>query len=121
MSSRTSILIAEDDCFVQELLQSMLGEDHRIVCATTIREASVVLRTTSVDLIILDSVLRGHKSDEVAALAGMLGIPVIGMSEHAREPLLRHACLKKPFAVDTMLCEVRSALEQRCVASCSAT
>jgi DNA-binding response OmpR family regulator len=112
-----NILIVEDDPQVMELLQTLLSEEFRINCATTVAEARAFLRSSLVDLVILDSALPDGRGDEIARLAKALGASIIVMCDHAGGPLGGHPCLRKPFYVDTMMGEVRSALEQALTSS----
>ena len=90
----------------------MLREEYRVNCATTAAEARVFLRSSVVDLLILDSVLPDGNANDIAMSAETLRVPVIGLTSHNGGALKNHICLKKPFSVDTMLAEVRSALGQ---------
>jgi DNA-binding NtrC family response regulator len=114
----SNILIVEDEPLVIEVLQMILSEQYRTCYATTIIEARSCLRSSVVDVIILDKVLPDGNAREIVPLAEELGIPVIQMTGYPQDSAQpqKHPCLMKPFEPDTLLNEVRLALERRLLA-----
>ena len=115
MAWASDVLIATGDPLLMEAIQSLLSDEQRISSATTAGEARVFLRSSVLDLIILDSALPDGRFEDIVALAEMLHVSIIVMAEHPREPLSRHPYLTKPFAAETLLNEVRSVLEHHLV------
>jgi len=93
----------------------ILGEQYSTCCATTIGEARAFLRSSVLDVIIIDNVLPDGNGREIVSLAEELGISVIQMTGYPRDgdQPQKHPCLMKPFAPDTLLNEVQLALERR--------
>lgn len=115
MAWASDVLIATGDPLLMEAIQSLLSDEQRISSATTAGEARVFLRSSVLDLIILDSALPDGRFEDIVALAEMLHVSIIAMAEHPREPHSRHPYLAKPFAAKTLLNEVRSVLEHHLV------
>jgi len=105
-----------------EVLQSVVSAEYRTSCAATVGEARAFLRTSAVDLVLLDCRLADGHGDDIAALAETMGVPIITMSgypdEQGRSP--RHPHLKKPFSAAMLLHKMRSLLERRLVACAGA-
>jgi CheY-like chemotaxis protein len=114
-----SILVVEDSSGVALVLQALLeGEGYRVLSATSIKEAIELLRTTPVDLILTDAFSSTPQAalDSVAPLLEAAGrIPVALLSGHQislEDAQARGFCavIPKPFAVDTLLDEIRHCL-----------
>lgn len=110
------VLVVDDYpgiCPVVQMALEALG-DFRVSSALTADEALPILDRDRPDLIILDAVMPGMRSIDLAADAAARAIPLILMTgeEVASEGLTgvgwRH--LDKPFRLDTLLAEVRATL-----------
>jgi DNA-binding response OmpR family regulator len=108
-------MVVENEPLVMEVLYGVLSEGNSVRCATTVEEACAFLRTSVVDLVLLDSVLPDGRGDDVMGLAEKFGVSVITMSGYPRDQSSgsKHGHLSKPFSVDTMLSEVQAVLRHR--------
>jgi CheY-like chemotaxis protein len=113
MTFRLNVLIVEGEPLVMEVLRSILDDDYRVNCATTVAEALAFLRTSVVDLLLLDNLLPDGKGDDVAEMAESLGVAIIRMAGYPSETsfIQKAPCLMKPFGADILLSEVRLSLK----------
>jgi len=114
MASRFHILIVEDEPLIVEVLQGTLESEYCVSSANTVEQALAFLRTSQVDVVLLDSILPDGRSAAVARAAETLGAVVIEMSgypevmgalERSERPFL---C--KPFGPELLLSTIGSAL-----------
>ena len=73
MASHSHILIVEDDPFIVEVLTAMLELDYSISSANSVGEALAFLRTSHVDVVLVDMVLPDGRGAEVACVAEGVG------------------------------------------------
>ena len=57
MANGIHILIVEDEPLVLDVLQTMLETEYRVSSASTVEEAHAILRTSHIDLVLIDAVL----------------------------------------------------------------
>jgi len=111
------VLVIDDQPPIRNVVETALEEDgaYRVSGVPTGDEALACFDADAPDLIVLDLVMPGMHGLEVAAHACARGIPVVLMTgEPAMAATLeRLACphLHKPFRMEQLLAEVRSALE----------
>ena len=114
MASRFHILVVEDEPFVLDALQTTLETEYRVSSAGTVEEAHAILRTSHVDIALIDSVLPDGRGAEVAVFAERTGTPVIEMTGYAPEHVGLDASdrqhLFKPFGANVLLSTVWHAL-----------
>ncbi|HEY2618514.1 MAG TPA: response regulator [Acetobacteraceae bacterium] len=112
MASRFHILIVEDEQLIVEVLNGTLEFEYHVSSAATVRDALAFLRTSRVDVVLLDSILPDGCGVEVARAAEAVGAAVIEMSGYPEvmEGLQRsgrpHLC--KPFGQDLLLATIAS-------------
>ena len=116
MASRAHILVVEDEPSVLEILQETLEESYRISSAGTVGDACAVLRTSHVDLVLVDLGLPDGHGDVVAAHAETRSIPEIFLSGYANvmDNMQNNnwPYLMKPFGLNTLNAAVSSVLER---------
>jgi DNA-binding response OmpR family regulator len=83
MASRRHILVVEDEPLVMELLMAVLEEFYRVSSAGTVGDACAFLRTSDVDLVLVDWSLPDGHGDSVATYAETRSIAAIMMSGYA--------------------------------------
>ncbi len=116
------ILIVEDDPLVLGIVARILEEaGYSVASATNGQEALDLVAATPVDLVILDMVMPGLKSEVVldrlrasgSTAKILLSSGYSVEAEGIRETLerTRHPLLTKPYDPDSLLCAVRRALE----------
>ena len=114
MASRCHVLIVEDDPLIVDVLVASLELEYRVSSVNTVGAALAFLRTSHVDVVLIDSVLPDGRGTEVACFADGLGAAVIEMSgypqvmedlEHSARPHLL-----KPFGVQVLLSTIGHAL-----------
>jgi DNA-binding NtrC family response regulator len=117
MASRFHILVVEDDPLVLDTLQMTLEGMHRVSLARTMEQACAVLRTSHVDVALIDRVLPDGRGSEVAVIAEAAGAAVIEMTGYPPESVGLDArerpYLMKPFQVDVLLSTVADLLHDR--------
>jgi CheY-like chemotaxis protein len=69
MASRFHILIVEDEQLIVEVLNGTLEFEYHVSSAVTVREALAFLRTSHVDLVLLDSILPGRSGHRNVGLS----------------------------------------------------
>jgi len=111
------ILIVEDDPYVLDVLQTTLELEYHVSSANSVGEALAFLRTSHVDIVLVDSVLPDGRGNDVASFAARAGTAVVSMSGYPEEMVdlergaQRHLC--KPFGVKLLLTAVEHALHER--------
>ena len=111
MPIRRSILIADDEFGLADMLREMLGEyDYDVTLAINGRLALDILRERRVDVVITDLMMPVMDGLELAtvmrASSTLRGIPIILMTSLPSEPKaakLYDAVLRKPFTPELLL------------------
>jgi len=115
MGSRLHILIVEDEPLVLEVLQATLEADYRVSSVATIGEARACLRTSHIDLVLVDWGLPDGRGETLAEFAEELGVPAVMMSGHPAglQGSTGHSrpYLMKPFKVTELEAEIQSLLQ----------
>jgi two-component system, OmpR family, catabolic regulation response regulator CreB len=116
MASRWHILIVEDEPSVLEVLQETLEESYRVSSVGTVGDACAFLRTSHVDLVLVDWGLPDGHGDVVAAYAETRNVAAIMMSGHPNgmDGVQNNSrpYLMKPFGLKTLSATVSSALDR---------
>jgi DNA-binding response OmpR family regulator len=112
---RQHVLIVEDAADVRDVLQEILQSGfYAVTPAATIKEAREVLRSSHVDLVLVDSILPDGRGDEIILTAADLSVPSIMMSGYPQEIACMEnsggAYLAKPFKSSVLLAEIRRIL-----------
>ena len=114
MAGRFHVLVVEDEPLVLEAIQTTLEEQYRVSSARTVGEAQAILRTSHIDVAIVDNVLPDGRGADVAVLADEVGVWVIEMTGYPQGSVDLDASdrprLFKPFTLSTLLSTVESAL-----------
>ena len=114
MPSRFHVLIVEDEPLIVEVLQGALELEYRVSSASTAGQALAFLRTSHVDVVLVDSVLPDGRGAEVARVAETFGAAVIGMSGYPQDmddlQRSQRIYLCKPFGPGALLSAIESAL-----------
>ena len=117
MADRCHVLIVEDDPLIVDVLVASLELRFRVSSVNTVGAALAFLRTSHVDVVLIDSILPDGRGTEVACFADGLGAAVIEMSgyPHVMEDLEHSARphLLKPFGVQVLLSTIGHALRER--------
>jgi DNA-binding response OmpR family regulator len=99
-----------------DVLVASLESDYRVSSVSTVGTAIAFLRTSHVDVVLVDAVLPDGWGTEVARLASDLGVAVIEMSgyPHVMDDLERSERLHllKPFGVWALLSAIGNALQK---------
>src|ERR1700743_1588324 len=105
MASRRHILAVGDEPLFMELLLAALEEFYRVSSAGTVGNACAFLRTSDVDLVLVDWNLPDGHGDSVATYAETRGVAAIMMSGYAsgmdEVQNNRWPYLMKPFGIET--------------------
>jgi DNA-binding response OmpR family regulator len=113
MADRSHILIVEDDPLIVDIMVASLEADFRVSSVNTVAAAIAFLRTSHVDVALIDKILPDGRGTEVACCADGFGTAVIEMSGYPQEmDHLEHSTrlhLLKPFGIQAfrqskMLC-----------------
>ena len=108
------VLIVEDEPFVLDVLQTMLETLYHVSSAPTVAEAQAILRTSHIDVALIDSALPDGRGVDVAVLAYNVGAAVIEMTGDPQEHIGLVASgrphLFKPFRANVLLATVGEAL-----------
>lgn len=108
------VLIVEDEPLVLDVLQTMLETLYHVSSAPTVAEAQAILRTSHIDVALIDSVLPDGRGADVAVLAYNVGAAVIEMTGDPQEHIGLVASgrphLFKPFRANVLLATVGDAL-----------
>ena len=114
MPSRFHVLIVEDEPLIVEVLQGALELEYRVSSASTAGQALAFLRTSHVDVVLVDSVLPDGRGAEVARVAETFGAAVIAMSGYPQDmddlQRSQRLYLCKPFGPGALLSAIESAL-----------
>ena len=114
MANGIHILIVEDEPLVLDALQTTLETEYRVSSVRTVEEAHAILRTSHIDVAIIDSVLPDGRGAEVTVLAERAGATVIEMTGYSPEHVGLDANdrqhLFKPFGANVLLSTVEQAL-----------
>jgi CheY-like chemotaxis protein len=111
VATRRSILIADDEFGLADMLREMLGEyDYDVTLAINGRLALDILRERRVDVVITDLMMPVMDGLELATVmrgsSTLRGIPIILMTSLPSEPKaakLYDAVLRKPFTPELLL------------------
>jgi DNA-binding response OmpR family regulator len=114
MASRFHVLVVEDEPLVQDAIQETLADTYLVSSAQSVQEAQAILRTSHIDVALIDRVLPGGRGAEVAILAEEVGATVIEMTgypeEHVGLDAGERPHLFKPFGLNALLSAVGNAL-----------
>ena len=114
MADRFHILIVEDDPLVMDVMVASLESDYHVSSVNTVRAALAFLRTSHVDVALIDKILPDGRGTDVACLASNIGAVVIEMSGYPQEmDHLEHSAhlhLLKPFGIQALLSTIENAL-----------
>ena len=119
-----SILVADDDQIVLDLLKEMLrGEDYRVFLASNGKEAIETTQKNPIDVAILDIKMPAGGGigvyENLKKSTDTMFIPVIFITAHAgketRKKILEMGAkdfINKPFKADELLGKIKKALEE---------
>ena len=101
------LLIVEDEYSIIEVLVVALESSYLVSSVSKVGDAIAILRTTHIDLALIDHVLPDGRGSEVANVAEELGVAVVEMSGHPKSRSAleesRHLRLFKPFGLQELL------------------
>ncbi len=116
MTDRFHILIVEDEPLIVDVICASLESEYRLSSVNTVVAALALLRTSHVDLVLVDTVLPDGRGTEVARLAIDLGAAVVEMSGYPQEmqdvERSERLFLRKPFGVEALLSTIRNAIHK---------
>ena len=115
------ILIVEDNNEIQEILRTLLSEEHEVIQAFSGTEGMIRFEQGDIDLILLDIMLPGKNGDQVLkAIRQESSVPVIMLTALGDEMLIRQYLLDgsngqivKPFDLDEVCARVTVQLRQK--------
>jgi DNA-binding NtrC family response regulator len=114
MASRFHVLVVEDEPLVLDVIQTTLEEAYRVSSATSVKQALAILRTSHIDVALIDKFLPDGRGAEVAVFAEGPGAAVIEMTGYAPEDASPdrsgRRLLFKPFRLNELLSTVGDAL-----------
>jgi putative two-component system response regulator len=122
MLAKTTILIVDDEAGPRESLKMILSPAHKVILATSGKEALEVLRTTPVDLVTIDLNMPAMKGDELMKTiredhpsTEIIVITGYGSMQTAVEGLRSGICdyIAKPFDVVEVSGAVSRALDRK--------
>jgi CheY-like chemotaxis protein len=102
------VLVVEDDVMIRMLIEDMLTDLGFAVAAeaSKVHEALAAVKSTDIDVAILDVNLRGETTGPVAEALAARGTPFVfatGYGEHGLPEQFRdRPLLKKPFQIDSL-------------------
>ena len=101
------ILLVEDDSDVQRIVLEFLeGVGHRVISASSAKEARLIIASERIDLALVDCMMSGEQGNSLAEHALSLGVPAILTSgdPHYSETLgdQRFPFLPKPFRLTVL-------------------
>ena len=80
MADRFHILIVEDDPLIVDIMVDSLESEFRVSSVNTVAAALAFLRTSHVDVALIDKILPDGRGTAVACFADGVGTAVIEMS-----------------------------------------
>lgn len=115
------ILIVEDNNEIQEILRTLLSEEHEVIQAFSGTEGLIRFEQGDIDLILLDIMLPGKNGDQVLkAIRQDSSIPVIMLTALSDKKLISQYLLDgandyivKPFDLDEVFARVTVQLRQK--------
>ena len=105
-SSPRRVLVVEDDVMIRMLIEDMLTDlgFELVAEASKVHEALAAVKSTDIDVAILDVNLSGETTGPVAEALAARGTPFVfatGYGEHGLPEQFRdRPLLKKPFQID---------------------
>ena len=115
-SGARRVLVVEDDVMIRMLIEDMLTDLGFAVAAeaSKVHEALAAVKSTDIDVAILDVNLRGETTGPVAEALAARGTPFVfatGYGEHTLPERFRdRPLLKKPFQIDGLKRMLETAL-----------
>lgn len=114
------ILIVEDNNEIQEILRTLLSEEHEVIQAFSGTEGMIRFEQGDIDLILLDIMLPGKNGDQVLkAIRKDSSVPVIMLTALSDKKLISQYLLDgandyivKPFDLDEVFARVMVQLRQ---------
>ena len=114
------ILIVEDNNEIQEILRTLLSEEHEVIQAFSGTEGMIRFEQGGIDLILLDIMLPGKNGDQVLkAVRKDSSVPVIMLTALSDKKLISQYLLDgandyivKPFDLDEVFARVMVQLRQ---------
>ena len=114
------ILIVEDNNEIQEILRTLLSEEHEVIQAFSGTEGMIRFEQGDIDLILLDIMLPGKNGDQVLkAIRQDSSVPVIMLTALSEKKLISQYLLDgandyivKPFDLDEVFARVTVQLRQ---------
>ena len=114
------ILIVEDNNEIQEILRTLLSEEHEVIQAFSGTEGVIRFEQGDIDLILLDIMLPGKNGDQVLKLIRQdSSVPVIMLTALSDKKLISQYLLDgandyivKPFDLDEVFARVMVQLRQ---------
>lgn len=114
------ILIIEDNNEIQEILRTLLSEEHEVIQAFSGTEGMIRFEQGNIDLILLDIMLPGKNGDQVLkAVRQASSVPVIMLTALSDKKLISQYLLDgandyivKPFDLDEVFARVTVQLRQ---------
>ena len=114
------ILIIEDNNEIQEILKTLLSEEHEVIQAFSGTEGMIRFEQGGIDLILLDIMLPGKNGDQVLkAIRQDSSVPVIMLTALSDKKLISQYLLDgandyivKPFDLDEVFARVTVQLRQ---------
>ena len=115
------ILIVEDNNEIQEILRTLLSEEHEVIQAFSGTEGMIRFEQGDIDLILLDIMLPGKNGDQVLkAIRHDSLVPVIMLTALSDKKLISQYLLDgandyivKPFDLDEVFARVTVQLRQK--------
>lgn len=114
------ILIVEDNNEIQEILRTLLSEEHEVIQAFSGTEGMIRFEQGAIDLILLDIMLPGKNGDQVLkAIRQDSSVPVIMLTALSDKKLISQYLIDgandyivKPFDLDEVFARVTVQLRQ---------
>ena len=114
------ILIIEDNNEIQEILRTLLSEEHEVIQAFSGTEGMIRFEQGAIDLILLDIMLPGKNGDQVLKLIRQdSSVPIIMLTALSDKKLISQYLLDgandyivKPFDLDEVFARVMVQLRQ---------
>ena len=115
------ILIIEDNNEIQEILKTLLSEEHEVIQAFSGTEGMIRFEQGNIDLILLDIMLPGKNGDQVLkTIRQASSVPVIMLTALSDKKLISQYLLDgandyivKPFDLDEVFARVTVQLRQK--------